>query len=87
MRLGRYFSPLRSKLQLLSVRFFIPVVFIISLFLIYQRIIVRDGQQLFDSPLKKRAYKYNLMEKYEQEHLSDDDDPPFKRILFWNDVR
>ena len=82
MRLGRYFSPLRSKMQLRSVRF---VIVFVSLFLIYQRIIVRDDGQL--DPLEKRAYKYNLIERYEQDRLLDNVDPSFKRILFWNDVR
>jgi hypothetical protein len=80
-----HLSVLRSKLQLPSVRF---VIVFVSLFLyvfIYQRINLRDGQQL-DSA-EKLAYKYNLVEKYEQEKLPDNVDPPFKRILYWNDVR
>jgi hypothetical protein len=31
--------------------------------------------------------RYGLVEKYEQDQLEDDADPPFKRILFWNDVQ
>ena len=81
MRAGRsYFSPFRSKL--LSVRFLIVFV---SLFLIYQRITVLNGHKQSDQ-VENLVNKYNLVEKYEQDKLLDVD-PPFKRILFWNDVR
>jgi hypothetical protein len=30
--------------------------------------------------------RFKLVERYEQDKLEDDADPPFKRILFWNDV-
>jgi hypothetical protein len=30
--------------------------------------------------------RYGLVERYEQEKLDDEAFPPFKRILFWNDV-
>jgi hypothetical protein len=30
--------------------------------------------------------RYGLVERYEQEKMKDDADPPFKRILFWNTV-
>jgi hypothetical protein len=79
MRAGRQFSSFCSKVQLLSVRF--VIILILSLFVIYQKVIFRDGQQL-----EKFANKYELALKYEQDTLSDVD-PPFKQILFWNDVR
>jgi hypothetical protein len=78
MKAGRKFSSFRSKLQLLSVRLIIAL---ISLFVICKKIIFRDGQQL-----EKIANKYELALKYEQDTLLDVD-PPFKQILFWNDVR
>ncbi|XP_046638191.1 alpha-(1,3)-fucosyltransferase C-like [Daphnia pulicaria] len=77
MRAGRQFSSFCSKVQLLSVRF--VIILILSLFVIYQKVIFRDGQQL-----EKFANKYELALKYEQDTLSDVD-PPFKQILFWND--
>ena len=30
--------------------------------------------------------RYALVERYERDQLADADDPPFKRILFWNTV-
>ncbi len=78
---GRYFSLFRSKLQLLSVRF---VIVLIGLVLVYQILIFRYDQQLYS--VEKFANKYELAMKYEQDTLSDVD-PPFKQILFWNDVR
>jgi hypothetical protein len=81
MRAGRsYFYPFR--LRLFSVRF--AIVFV-SLFLIYQRITVLNDHEQSDQ-VEKLVNKYNLVEKYEQDKLLDVD-PPFKRILFWNDVR
>ena len=79
---GHHFSHLRSKLQLLSVRF--AIVLPVAVFLVYQRTILRHGHLL--APIGKLANKYDLVEKYEQDTLLDVD-APFKRILFWNDVQ
>jgi hypothetical protein len=75
---GLHLSYFRSKLQLLSVVLFVVV------FLVYQRIILRDDRQL--DPIEKLPIKHNLVEAYEQDTLSDVDSL-FKQILFWNDVR
>ncbi len=84
---GHHLSHLRSKLQLLSVRFVI-LIFFVTVFLMYQRTILHHAGHLFRFPvLEKLPDKYNLVEKYEQDTLLDGVDPPFKRILFWNDVR
>jgi hypothetical protein len=81
----RQTSILRTKLQSLSLMYRFVIVLVV-VFVIYQRINLRDGQKL--NQVEKFDYKYNLVEKYEQERLSDNaDDPPFKRILYWNDVR
>ncbi len=78
---GQYFSHLRSKLKLLRACF---VIFFVIMLRIYQSA-SRQGLFLIFS-VEKVANKYNLVEKYEQETLLDFD-PPYKRILFWNDVR
>lgn len=80
----RHTSILRTKLQSLSLMYRFVIVLVV-VFVIYQRINLRDGQKL--NQVEKLDYKYNLVEKYEQERLSDNADPPFKRILYWNDVR
>ena len=47
----------------------------------------RTTQPVKESPKMNISHeRYELVEKYEQDKLMEVD-PPFKRILFWNDVR
>jgi hypothetical protein len=45
-----------------------------------------NGTVLGEPNVMTADERFKLVERYEQDQLEDDADPPFKRILFWNDV-
>jgi hypothetical protein len=45
-----------------------------------------NGTTALGEPNGMTDERSRLVERYEQDKLIDDADPPFKQILFWNDV-